>query len=254
MRTFSWLLTVALVDADDMASMMGGGGMDMASMMGGGMGGPPPPVGYPPVAGVQADVPLILCATCKQLVKRSFFVTKGLRDALKKTQLSEEAILEKLVGDHKFDSMPTSAPGGVCNPDAKDGEWLHAFDMQEAEDGTVALKKMPVAGECGVECRTVAMACAEALAEIDDPLAVALYKNAKTSKQLEAEACGAVDSPGWASSLEGACHKPKMSAPAGRATGEAFQVKQKAEEPPPPAPKGKKKKKKKKASKSKEEL
>ena len=64
---------------------------------------------------------------------------------------------------------------------------------------------MNVRGVCGIECKTLALACSEALALVDSPLASALYLNVKTSKEIELEACGAPDQEGWASSLAGSC-------------------------------------------------
>ena len=61
---------------------------------------------------------------------------------------------------------------------------------------------MPQAGECGVECKTIGLACANVMAEAEPDLAEALYKNEKTSKELEALACGAAGKPGWIGALE----------------------------------------------------
>jgi hypothetical protein len=252
------IFTVAAADADepdmDIASMMGGlgdmggmGGMDMESMMGGiqqageggGMGGGPPP---PPITGAAEDVSYIQCAVCKQLVKRSVFVTKSLRDSLKTTKLAEEKILETLVGDPGFGlpNAPSSASGGVCNVDSKDGEWLHAFDMQENQaERTITLKKMNVPGVCGVECKTAALACTEALGVFDSPLAEALFKNSMSSKELELEACGAPGHEGWASSLAGSCSKPTPLTPQNRQPLGAFEPKPKEASPPLSKPKKK---------------
>ena len=137
---------------EKMQAMMGdgdgdGGGFDMEKLqaMMGGMGGGPPP---PPVTGVHEDVPPILCATCKLLVKRTVSViqerllrrqhkptprprhttprpaltptphtiaTQVMRDAKKTTKLGEETILEMIVGDpgHHLPNAPATASGGA---------------------------------------------------------------------------------------------------------------------------------------------
>jgi len=219
----------------------------------GGMGGPPPP----PVTGVTEDVPFVQCAVCKQLVKRSYFMAKSLRNTLKSTKVSEDRILEMLAGDpgYNLPNAPATASGGVCNADSKEGEWLHWFDMQEdASARTIALKKMNVPGVCDVECKTIALACAEALAIIDSPLAAALYLNTSSAKEVEREACGALGVEGWASSLAGSCSKAAPLTPEHRKEGGIFAPKPKEEELPPAgtaAPTTKKKRKAKKKAKKK---
>ena len=146
------------------------------------------------------------------------------------------------------------------------------------EDRSIELKRMPTEGECGVECKTVAMACSNVLNEVRGPfsatpplgtslrvfkhgtpwqvdadLSSALYRNDRDPKALVTEVCGGPSSDGWVGELEGSCSKAKPLAPADRAAGESFQTKFK---PPPPEPAKKKKKKKKgkKGTKGKEEL
>ncbi len=201
--------------------MMGGG------MMGGmgGMGGGAPP----PVEPVRSDVPFIQCGACKALVRRAFFVGKQAREALKTRPPTEEEMLTKLEGI-------------CDTEDGKGGEWIHGFDMVEKSASrlehnagpkrlasppntgsppaccscsrlppdcvrggsgrAIDLKRMPQAGECGVECKTIGLACANVMAEAEPDLAEALYKNEKTSKELEALACGAAGKPGWIGALE----------------------------------------------------
>ena len=241
MRAFNFafaLTCVALAAAEgdfDMASlskMMGGGGDEgggmeelMAKMggMGGMMGGDPPPQ---PITGVATDVPFVQCATCKVLVKHSISEIKRMRDALKTTALSEETILDQLNGDPGYGkpNAPPHISGGVCNVDSPDGEWMHWYDMVEDEAArTIQLKKMDEAGRCGVECKTIAIACSETLALIDSPFAEALYLNTKGAKELELAVCGAPGQKGWTSSLDGSCSdQPAPLTPEERAVGEAF--------------------------------
>ena len=170
-----------------MEGMMGGGGMGgmegmmggMGGMMGGmgGMGGGPPP----PIEGVREDLPYIQCGTCKALVRRAFYVAKTARAELKKRAPTEEEYMAKLEG--------------ICDTDLPSGEWVHSYDLVE-NGRAVSLKKMTQAGECTVECKTVALACASTMAEAETDLAEAFYSNAKTSKELEALICGAEGKPG----------------------------------------------------------
>ena len=110
---------------------------------------------------------------------------------------------------------------------------------------------MPQAGECGVECKTAAMACQATLDAIEDldSLVVPLYKGEKTGKELELLACGAAGAPGWTHSLPGACSQPQPKVPEDRPPGPPYEPKAK---PPPPfeMPPEVKKKKKKKAKKA----
>lgn len=197
-----------------------GGGM--------GMGGAPAPTGKP------EDTPFITCAACKALVRRAAFVTKKQREALRTTKLTEEAILTSL--------------SGLCDPDVEAGEWLHSYDMVE-QSRAIELKRMPTAGVCGVECRTIGLACSAVLNEADAELATGLFQGLEP-KALELATCGAAGKEGWASSLEGACHKPAPLTPESRPEGEPFERKLKPEEPPPAKPKGKKKRKGKKGKKA----
>jgi len=197
----------------------------------GGMGGGEPP---PRVEGVITDVPFIECAACKAVVKRAFFVTKQKRASLTKMKLTEEMILSNI--------------SALCNDETPDGEWLHAYDM--IEDGRmIILKKMGYSGVCGVECKTVALACQQALNDIDSDLAADLYSQ-RDPKESQAALCAS------------SCSKPPPPTPEDRIEGPSFEAKPKepsAEELAAMAPrKGKRKrgKKKKKGSKatSKEEL
>ena len=133
----------------------------------GGMGGGPPP----PIEGVREDLPYIQCGTCKALVRRAFYVAKTARAELKKRAPTEEEYMAKLEG--------------ICDTDLPSGEWIHSYDLVE-NGRAVSLKKMTQAGECTVECKTVALACASTMAEAETDLAEAFYSNAKTSKELEA--------------------------------------------------------------------
>ena len=263
------LLCVSAQDMDgaggmDMASMMGGmgggngeGGMDMEKLMAsmgggmgggmGGMGGMPPP---PPITGVDADVQHILCSTCEQLVKRSVFVITQMREALKKTTVSEDTILEYLAGDpgHALPNAPATASGGICNPDKKEGEWMHSFDMvEDAETRSIALKKMPVKGECGVECKTIALACSEVLAVVESDLATKLYLK-RDAAQIKLEMCGAPAKPGLIASLDGACSSTAALTPESRVPGPPFEPFTPRPASPPTEGKKKKKKKKKKGN------
>jgi hypothetical protein len=216
-----------------MEGMMGGGGM--GGMMGGGMGGGAPP----PIEGVRTDLPYIQCATCKALVRRAFYVAKQAREALKSRAPTEEEYLTKLEG--------------ICDTEKPSGEWIHSYDLVESEQA-VGLKRMPQVGECGVECKTVAMACASTMGEAETDLAEAFYANDKSSKEIEAAVCGAPGKPGSIAALAGECSKAAPQTPEGRAPGEPFAPKLK---PPPPmaeAPKKKKKKGKKGKKGKKEEL
>jgi len=203
---------------EGMEGMMGGG--MMGGMMGGGMGGPP----APPIEGVSEDVKYIECAACKVAVKRASFLAGKTREAFKKRAPSEEEYLTKLEG--------------ICDTTKEAGEWIHSYDMLEKDDRTIELKRMSQPGDCGVECKTIGLACAAVMAEAETDLAEAFYNNAKTSKaELEALACSSV------------CSKPPPKTPESRPVGESFLPKLKPPPPPPPEPptKGKKKKKKKKA-------
>ena len=218
-----------------MEGMMGGG------MMGGmgGMGGAPPPI-----EGVRDDVPYIQCGACKALVRRAFYVAKTARAELKSRAPTEEEYLTKLEG--------------ICDTEQPSGEWIHSFDL--VEDGRkVSLKRMPQAGECTVECKTVALACANTMAEAETDLTEAFYTNSKTSKELEALICGAEGKPGSIGGLAGECSKappltPENASPADGSWREAFAPKLKPPPPMPPPPAKKKKKKGKKGKAAKQEL
>jgi hypothetical protein len=117
---------------------------------------------------------------------------------------------------------------------------------------------MPQAGECTVECKTVALACANTMAEAETDLTEAFYTNSKTSKELEARICGAEGKPGSIGGLAGECSKPppltpENASPADGSWREAFAPKLKPPPPMPPPP-AKKKKKKGKKGKAKQEL
>jgi hypothetical protein len=117
---------------------------------------------------------------------------------------------------------------------------------------------MPQAGECTVECKTVALACANTMAEAETDLTEAFYTNSKTSKELEALICGAEGKPGSIGGLAGECSKappltPENASPADGSWREAFAPKLKPPPPMPPPP-AKKKKKKGKKGKAKQEL
>ena len=229
---------------EGMEGMMGGGmmggGMMGGGMMGGmgGMGGAPPPI-----EGVRDDVPYIQCGACKALVRRAFYVAKTARAELKSRAPTEEEYLTKLEG--------------ICDTEQPSGEWIHSFDL--VEDGRkVSLKRMPQAGECTVECKTVALACANTMAEAETDLTEAFYTNSKTSKELEALICGAEGKPGSIGGLAGECSKappltPENASPADGSWREAFAPKMKPPPPMPPPP-SKKKKKKGKKGKAKQEL
>ena len=204
-------------------------GESIESLQGGNM----PGGGTAPIVGKQSDLPFIQCAVCKHVVKRAIFVTQGLRKSLKHTVLSEDKIYEEIIGHPAYGKKdaPPFASGGVCNPESKQGEWLTYFDLQEdKEERKLVLKKMPVAGECGVECKTVAMACTESLAESDAPLVEALYHNTPGvgKAELEKLTCSAF------------CSKPPPPVPADREAGATFQPKTKPA-PPPPTKKAKRK-------------
>jgi len=209
--------------------MMGGMG-GMGGMMGGGMGGmgqgPPPP----PIEGRSEDVKYIACAACKAAVRRASYVASKTRKEYQNRAPTEEEFLTKLEG--------------ICDTTKEDGEWIQQYDMVEKDDQTIELKRMSQPGDCGVECKTMGLACTAAMSEAETDLAEAFYNNEKTSKaELEALACGSV------------CAKPPPKTPESRPVGEAFLPKLKPPPPPPPeAPtKGKKKKKKKKAKSSKKD-
>jgi len=202
------------------------------------MGGEPPP----PIEGVREDLPYIQCGTCKALVRRAFHVAKTARAELKSRAPTEEEYLTKLEG--------------ICDTDQPSGEWIHSYDL--VEDGRkVSLKRMPQAGECKVECKTVSLACANTMAEAETDLTEAFYSNAKTSKELEALICGAEGKPGSIGGLAGECSKAAPQTPELVSDGtwrEAFAPKLKPPPPMPTPPTKKKKKKGKKGKKSKQEL
>jgi len=185
-----------------------------------------------PVA-TDADVPFIQCATCKALVKRAFFVTKQKRATLKKIKLTEEMILSNI--------------STLCNCEAPDGEWTHSYDMVE-EGRAITLKRMGYPGVCGVECKTVALACQMTLDDIDSDLATALYSQ-HDPKEAQATQCA------------GYCSKPPPPTPEDRVAGSPFEEKPKeptaeqlAAEPRTKPTRKKGKKKKKKQAKNKEEV
>lgn len=202
----------------DMSAMMGGEGMGgmggmgmggMDGMMGGmggmGMGGAPAPEPEP----VPADIPLIQCAACKATVRRSYRVADELRSRQKTLRPTEEQL--------------ATAISPICDTAVSAGDWLSWYDMQEQPDRSVVLKRMPVRGECGVECKTAAAACQRVLDAVDVELAEALFRNDRTSKQLEEDVCGSAGgAEGTAHELEGACSKPTPLAPGDRLEGPRF--------------------------------
>jgi hypothetical protein len=190
----------------DLSSMMGGMGMGGAGGMGGmGMGGASQPEPEPN----PADIPLILCAACKATVRRAYHVANELRTRQKTLRPTEEQL--------------ATAISPICDTSLPAGDWLAWYDMQEQPDRSVVLKRMPVRGECGVECKTAAAACQSVLDAVDVELAEALFRNNWTSKQLEQHVCGSADgAKGTTYELEGACSKPIPLAPEDRPEGPAF--------------------------------
>merc|ERR1712060_267297 len=121
----------------------------------GGMGGMG--MGAPPIEAVSTDVPYIQCAACKAFERRASFVTKTLREQQKRKPTEDEIL-----------TLITS----LADCETVDGEWLHAYDLVES-DSSLSIKRMPVAGVCGVECKTMALACSKVLNEVDAELATA---------------------------------------------------------------------------------
>lgn len=165
--------------------------------------------GNPSPEPVLSDIPLIQCAVCKATVRRAYHVVKELHSRFKVGRPTEEQIL--------------TAISPICDPGVTPGEWLSWYDMQEQPDRTVALKRMPVRGECGTECMTASAACQHVLDAVDAELAEALFRGDSTSKELEAKICGSRDgAKGATYELRGACSRNVEYAPEERPEGPQF--------------------------------
>jgi len=188
-----------------------------------------------------ADIPLIQCAACKATVRRAYRVADELRTRQKTLRPTEEQL--------------ATAISPICDTGVSAGDWLSWYDMQEQPGRSVALKRMPVRGECGVECRTAAAACQRVLDAVDVELAEALFCNDRTSKQLEEHVCGSAGgAEGTTHELEGACSKPTPLAPEDRPDGPPFIRAAYTQPVSRTAPAGKKKGKKGRVKKGKAEL
>lgn len=145
-------------------------------------------------SGVPSDVKYIKCEVCEAAVSEAH----GQFDAMKSGVPSEEAA--------------TQIVEQLCKVNAAEGSWMRKFDLVERSDeatpsdsgnsggggGSIsgggggrrlALVKMEEEGPCGVECATVALACAAAVEEMENELSEALYARAVDASKLRAKAC-----------------------------------------------------------------
>ena len=76
----------------------------------------------------------------------------------------------------------------VCNPDLEQGDWITKLDIVE-KDNKLRTEEHERYGKCRSECKTIARACEETVADVDTDLAELLWKNKNSLSQLINEVC-----------------------------------------------------------------
>jgi len=140
---------------------------------------------------VEEDVPYVQCQVCRELVKEATRRVFERREKFKKTKLTEADIVEMLEP--------------ICDPVQGDGEWITEFDIVE-EKGDLVLEHKGMQGYCEEECKTIAKACENVLADADSELAELLYVNKPNTADV---VCTKLTK-----NLKGSCGKPRVPLPA----------------------------------------
>ena len=194
----------------DLGSILGGGGGGDGAGMDGGR------RFSRDIEPVEADVPLVQCDACKNMVRRLVARVKAKRASFgAPAQAKPSSGVKRVPRFGEADIMDLMKL--ICDPQHEDGEWITEYDVQEA-DGRLKLVRQNSAGHCEEECKTVALACQNVVDQADVDLAELVYVN----KTEDAEKLCAAAAP----SLKGACGKPYPAMSKDRAPGGAnFKVK-----------------------------
>ena len=144
------------------------------------------------------DLPGVACATCTAAAYVLHDFMTQMYNALAEDNRKGKAGSPRFKKRKLDEDQVAEVLDSVCDPDAKNGEWLRHYDIVEvpvAENDprkTLSIEWNEGAGKCGKECQTLALSCKQMLEEEvgdRDALQELLYKNKLSSKELVEKLC-----------------------------------------------------------------
>jgi hypothetical protein len=157
---------------------------------------------------IEEDVPFILCATCKRLVRQLINTAA----TSKKTRPSELDYVEWMKN--------------LCDPLEDEGFWITHLDIFEDKQARkLDIKRMSGPGHCEEECKTIGLACKTVIDAADSEIAEALYLNRSGRNSPES-----ICQLSTIRSLKGSCGTTYPHLPSSRSfPGQDFRPKTKAD-------------------------
>eukprot|EP00794_Sanderia_malayensis_P008282 gene8282-9166_t len=119
------------------------------------------------------DIPFITCDVCQIAIKHIKKEVDKLQSN-SRSKIDEDGILNVVESS--------------CNPDHKWGDWITRYDIIES-GGVLKVLKQESPSKCKQECKTIAKACEESIAEVDTDLGELLWKDSLTLSKLINKVC-----------------------------------------------------------------